>query len=80
MNDDVTLIQPLRSSITVSRHPHTDGDAISVAVVAGNTGTRHLILLDTATAEHLADLLATAVRSPRVNALADERRGAGGTK
>jgi hypothetical protein len=71
-DDDLTLVQPLPSSLTVSRHPHRDGDAVSVVMVAGNNGRRYLLTLDTDTADYLAGLLASAVRSPKVNAQAAE--------
>lgn len=71
-DDDLTLVQPLPSSLTVSRHPHRDGDVVSVVMVAGNNGHRYLLTLDTDTADYLAGLLASSVRSPKVNALAGE--------
>ncbi|MHA3019528.1 hypothetical protein ACXPWS_04565 [Mycobacterium sp. BMJ-28] len=72
------LLQPLPSSLGVALHPHVNGDVISIALVDAATGTRHLVVIDPATAHQLGADLTEATTSPAVQAQADAIRGSRG--
>ncbi|AXN45603.1 hypothetical protein MM1218R_03669 [Mycobacterium marinum] len=71
---NITLLQPDVHTLIVSRHPNRrDGDCVSVQFDDTKHG-RFLLALSTETADYLATLFATAVHSPRIGAIADQRR------
>jgi hypothetical protein len=71
---NITLLQPDPQSLVVSVHPyHGDADRVSVQFEDPAHG-RFLVALSPATADYLATLFATAVRSVRIGAIADQMR------
>jgi hypothetical protein len=75
MTDTVTLLQPDPNSIVVHYSPHNGGDAVSVQFEDHQYG-RFLVAFTPETADYLATLFATAVKSVRVGAIADQMRTA----
>lgn len=69
---DVTLLQIDGASLVVSMHPHIDGRRVSAAFTDGNSGQRYMLVIDPATTDYLTRLLATAIESPRISAMADQ--------
>lgn len=76
MSEVVTLLQPDPQSIAVNYHPnHADGDCVSLQFDDAELG-RYLLAVTPQVADHLATLLATATKSVRVQAQADQLRAA----
>lgn len=68
------LLQPEPRTLTVTYHPHRDGDRIAIQFDDGLTRQHHVLTVDPSTADYLASLLATATQSPRIGAAADQIR------
>ncbi|MDA2893064.1 hypothetical protein PDG61_19235 [Mycolicibacterium sp. BiH015] len=74
---DDGILQPDPETIVVSLHPsHEHGDVVSVIFHDGPTGYPYRVVLDPDSAYWLAGLLASAVESPRVAAIADQMKAA----
>lgn len=74
---DDGLLQPDPDTLTVNLHPsHDHGDRVSVLFHDGPSGVPFRVVLDPDTAYLLAGLLASAVQSPRVTAVADQIKAA----
>jgi hypothetical protein len=72
--ENTTLLQPDPQTILVSYHPeHSLGDAVSVQFDDREHGS-HVVVFAPEVANHLSRLLATAVKSPRIGAIADQIR------
>ena len=70
---DVTLLQIDPQTLVVSMHPNrVHGRRVSMAFTDGHTGSRYMIVIDPATTDYLTALLATAIESPRISAMADQ--------
>lgn len=69
------LLQPDPESLAVALHPNRElGDLVAVNFTDGATGKDFALVLPLAVTQHVADLLATAVQSPRIGAAADQIR------
>ncbi|CAJ1504146.1 hypothetical protein [[Mycobacterium] holstebronense] len=70
------LLQPDPDTVAVSLHPrHESADVVSIRFSDAEHGG-YLIAVSTELAEHLATLLATATKSPRIGAHADQLKAA----
>jgi hypothetical protein len=72
---NITLLQPDPASLVVHYSPHNDGDAVGVQFTDPAHG-RYLVAFAPETADYLSTLFATAVKSVRVGAIADQMRAA----
>ncbi|UJL27013.1 hypothetical protein HZU38_18905 [Mycolicibacterium vanbaalenii] len=73
---DAVLLQPNPNTVVVSYHPKHDGpDAVSVQLDDTVHG-RFVLAFTPETVDHLARLLATSVKSSRVQATADQMKAA----
>ncbi|MGE0216965.1 hypothetical protein [Mycolicibacterium sp.] len=74
---DDGFLQPDPDTFAVSVHPsHERGDRVSVLFHDGPSVVPYRIVLDPDAAYYLAGLLASAVESPRVTAIADQMKAA----
>jgi hypothetical protein len=65
------------ASLVVSMHPNrVQGRRVSMAFNDGNTGKHYVLVIDPPTTEYLTTLLATAIESPRISAIADQMEAA----
>ncbi|ORA68293.1 hypothetical protein BST23_04220 [Mycolicibacterium elephantis] len=69
----VELLQPDPTTLVVSMHPNrTHGRRVSMAFTDGHTGHRYQLVLDPEATDYVTRLLATAIKSPRITAMADQ--------
>ncbi|MDP7725093.1 hypothetical protein [Mycobacterium sp. TY814] len=73
--DRPTLLQPDPKTLVVSYHPYRDGDAVSLQFSDPERG-RYVLAFSPEMTNYLATLFATAVKSPRIGAIADQIRAA----
>jgi alcohol dehydrogenase class IV len=75
IDNNITLLQPDPNSIVVNYHPnHSLGDVVSIQFDTEHG--RHVVVFTPAVADYLATLFATAVKSPRIGAIADQMKSA----